>query len=160
MTNLTETEKKEREERQRKKHFLNLAGEFSVCSELLKREIQAHLTFGNQKAADVIMIDKNKKSWVVEVKTSNTSRFVTGFFQKYYSPEKEPHPDFWVLVHIDSESKNADFYVFTHEEMAQEQMKRNGKDVWEKVIGVDNVDINDLEQYKNKWDTILKMIKL
>jgi len=65
MTNLTETEKKEREERQRKKHFLNLAGEFSVCTELLKREIQAHLTFGNQKAADVIMIDKNKKSWVI-----------------------------------------------------------------------------------------------
>lgn len=34
------------------KYFLNIAGEFAVCSELAKRNIQANLTFGNKKAVD------------------------------------------------------------------------------------------------------------
>ena len=143
---------------QDEKHFLNLAGEYGVCSELAKRKIQASITLGNHKVADIIIVS-NKKSFVVEVKTTNRNKFVTGFFQKFPTPETEPCPDFWVLVHIDPEKIFAtDFYILTHEQMANEQMKRHGTTEWKPQGIVDNVLIKDLEQYKDKWDTILSGI--
>jgi hypothetical protein len=38
------------------KYYLNLAGEYRVCSELLKWNIFATVTFGNMKGADVIAV--------------------------------------------------------------------------------------------------------
>ena len=134
------------------KHFLSLAGEYGVCSELAKREIRASITYGNQKSADII-ITRDKKAYVVEVKTSKTKRIVTGFFQKYHTPET-PHPDFWVIVHINPDTLSSDFYVLTHEEMAKEQMIRNNMTTWEHINGVDNIMLSQLEEYKNKWETI------
>ena len=42
------------------KHFLNLAGEYGVCSELAKRGIHSSLTYGKQKAANIIITDVDK----------------------------------------------------------------------------------------------------
>ena len=135
------------------KHFLNLAGEFGVCAELFKRNIHANLTYGNHKATDIIVI-ANKRSFTIEVKTSMTNRVVTSFFQKFHTLET-PHPDFWVIVHIDKQSLKSVFYVLTHKEMSKEQMKRNGMTEWHKIAGgVDNVLLSQLEGYKDKWDTI------
>ena len=52
------------------KHFLNLSGEYLVCAELLKRNISASITYGNQKAADII-ITKDGRAFVVEVMKRN-----------------------------------------------------------------------------------------
>ena len=135
------------------KHFLNLAGEFGVCAELFKRNIHANLTYGNHKATDIIVIT-NKQSFSIEVKTSMTNRIVTSFFQKFHTPEIS-HPDFWVIVHINANNLQSEFYVLTHNEMAKEQMKRNGMTEWHKITGgVDNVLLSQLESYKNKWETI------
>lgn len=141
---------------QNEKHFLNLAGEYGVCSELAKRKIQASITLGNHKATDIIIVS-NKKSFFVEVKTTNKSQFPTNFFQKFPTPETEPKPDFWVLVHIDS-NLQSEFYVLTHEQMANEQNKRNKTTEWKPQGIVDNVLLSDLEQYKNKWNTILEQM--
>jgi hypothetical protein len=50
------------------------------------------------------------------VKASNSSRFVTGFYQKYVD-EMTEHPDFWVLCSFWPEDPE-DFYVLSHAEMA------------------------------------------
>ena len=140
---------------QEEKHFLSLAGEFAVCSELLKRQVVASVTYGKHKATDVIIFDKNKKVLTIEVKTSMQKRIVTGFFQKYTTKETA-HPDFWVIVNINKDNLQNEFYVLTHNEMATEQMKRNRMTEWHEVKGgVDNVMLSQLESYKNKWDTIL-----
>ena len=143
-----------KEEKNRHKHHLNLAGEYSVCAELHKRGIDANITFGNQKATDInIIIDK--QAYSVEVKTSMTKRFVTGFFQKYKLPHQMPAPDFWVLVYVYPETFISEYYVLIHEEMAKEQMKRNGMTEWKEVKGgVDNIELSQLENYKNAWNKI------
>ena len=135
-----------------------MAGEYGACSELHKREIAANITFGKEKAVDIVIISDNKV-WNIEVKTTNKSKFVTGFFQKFPTPETKPKPDFWVLVYISPNTLATDFYVLTHKEVAKEQMKLNKMTKWEKVNGVDNIPVSQLEQYKDKWDTIINVVK-
>ena len=79
------------------KYQLNLAGEYRVCAELLKRGIFATATFGNMKGPDVVACGPNRRAAVIEVEASNSSRFVTRFDQKYRTSE---HPMFWVLYSL------------------------------------------------------------
>ena len=62
-------------------------------------------------------------------------------------------------MHINSETFISDFYVLTHEEMAKEQMKRNKMTDWQKISGVDNIELQQLENYKNDWEKILNICK-
>jgi hypothetical protein len=138
---------------QSQKHFLGLAGEYAVCTELAKNEINATLTLGNHKAVDIIATNPiNNKACFIQVKASDSTRIVTGFFQKYKT-EETPHPDFWIIVHFGKDNIT-DFYVLTHSEMAKVQMERNGMTEWREVNGVDNVLLNSLSNFKNKFETI------
>ena len=136
-----------------------MAGEFAVCAELLKRGIHASVTYGNQKATDIIAIGQDKRAYVVEVKTSDSNRIVTSFFQKYYDKEMTKHPDFWVLVRIDAKTFQSDFYVLTHQEMGNAQMKRNNMTEWVQINGVDNVLLEHVSEYKGQWNSILNILK-
>ena len=65
------------------KYTLGMAGEYAVCSELLRRGINASITMGNAKATDVVVFCKtvNGNSYKkIEVKTTQTTKFVTNFF--------------------------------------------------------------------------------
>ena len=132
------------------KYKLSMAGEYGVCAELCKRGYDASITFGNMKATDIIILMPDKTYRRIEVKTSRETRFVTGFFQKYFDKSRI-HPDFWVLVQIDEEN-NSHYYILTHEEMGEVQMKRNEMDKWEKIDGCDNVLLRDLDPFKEQWD--------
>ena len=126
------------------KYYLNLAGEYRVAAELLKREIFATITYGNKKGADIYAVGPNRRTAVIEVKASNSGRFVTGFYQKYRD-EQQTHPDFWVLYRLMQDGED-EFFVLTHGEMAEAQATRNypGEPItWEQqatraVRGVDN----------------------
>jgi hypothetical protein len=59
------------------KYHLSLAGEDRVCAELLKRGVFATITFGSMKSADVYAVGSNRRAAVIEVKASQTGRFVT-----------------------------------------------------------------------------------
>jgi len=148
-----------KKDKQKAKHFLNLAGEYGVCAELFKRGVHAYITHGNQKAVD-LFITGAKKTFLLEVKTTNKKKFVTKFFQKYTSPETRPCPDFWVMACIDPVTLVTEFYVLTHKETAQEQMTVNRQTVWEEVKGgMDNIPVNQLQQYLGKWETIINAIE-
>lgn len=134
------------------KQRLGMAGEYSVCAELLKR-YDVSLTMGNAKAVDIVVFLQDQTYRGIEVKTSRDKRFVTGFFQKYYDRTKSLHPDFWVLVHIDEDYKSH-YYILTHEEMGNAQMKRNEMDTWERIVGCDNVLLKDIEQFEDRWENI------
>ena len=144
------------------KYFLNLAGEYRVASELLKRGIFATITYGNQKGADIYAIGTNRRAAVIEVKASNSNRFVTSFYQKY-KDEAHEHPDFWVLYRLGPDQAE-EFFVLTHQEMAIAQGARNfpGEDItWvqhaERVPrGVDNVLAKDLHKHAAAWDKIVQ----
>jgi hypothetical protein len=108
------------------KYHLNLAGEYRVCAELLKRELFATVTYGNKKGADIYAVGSNRVAAVIEVKASNSSRFVTSFYQKYKSSDL-PHPDFWVLYSLrsDADAFAERFFVLSHDELGRIQAVRN-----------------------------------
>ena len=138
------------------KYILNLAGEYRVCAELLRRNLFASVTIGNLKGADIHIITDRRKVIVVEVKTTASDRFVTGFFQKYKT-ETDPHPDFWVLCKLCDDGD--EFYVLSHKEMAKAQAERNGfpaKFQWAAVRekcakGVDNVTRSNVLAFADEW---------
>ena len=142
------------------KYHLNLAGEYRVAAELFKRGIFATITYGNQKGADIYAIGaETRKTAVIEVKASNSQRFVTGFYQKYRQ-ESTPHPGFWVLYRLGSDEEA--FFVLSHAEMAHAQGERNhpNRDLtWAEHAtraskGVDNVTAVALTGHRDRWEKI------
>src|SRR5665213_1544409 len=146
------------------KYYLNLAGEYRVCAELLKRGILATVTFGNMKGADIVAVGANRRAAIVEVKASNSTRFVTKFYQRYKTPDAE-HPTFWVLysVRSDGESFSDRFFILSHHELGEKQAKRNCADkplsylecVERFASGVDNVLLADVLEFEDKWQKII-----
>jgi hypothetical protein len=148
------------------KYHLSLAGEYRVASELLKRGIFATITFGNAKGADLYAIGPTRRTAIIEVKSSNSSKFVTGFYQKYQD-EMRAHPNFWVLYSM-TDPDTEEFYVLSHAEMAKVQGARNypgmSMTYAEHAIaakkGVDNVLAKDLRKYKSGWSKIAKYVRV
>ncbi len=140
----------------RYKSQLCMAGEFGVCAELSKRGHDVSLTMGNYKAVDIFVFLHDSNETVakrIEVKTSRSTRFVTGFFQKYYDKSLSNHPDYWVLVYIDP-NNISHYYILTHEEMGNVQMARNKMTTWERINGCDNVLLKDIKAYEDLWNKI------
>jgi hypothetical protein len=158
------------------KYHLSLAGEYRVASELLKRGLNATVTFGNAKSADVIAYGGNRRATVIEVKTSQQKNFVTSFYNKYESPDHD-HPDFWILMQVTQdrgEGHRDRFFILTHTELASIQAERNrayrirhgdiatDEDIpWERHYelsqgGVDNVLVTDVEPHEDEWDKIVR----
>jgi hypothetical protein len=151
------------------KDFLNLAGEYRVCAELLKRSLFATITYGNKKGVDIFAIGENRRVAVVEVKSSNSNRFVTSLFQKYPDP-KATCPDFWVLYSLRETASGFEerFFILTHKELAEAQAMRNSRGklrTYEEAAahaakGVDNVLIKDIEKFENQWSKIIDFCKM
>jgi hypothetical protein len=164
-------------------YLLSLAGEYRVCSELNRRRVFATVTYGNRKSVDVYAIsDRRERALKIEVKTSQQGNFVTKITQKFtnkavresrtkitMSDLVDDHaPDFWVLVQMQvdgNESFGDRFFVMTHHELCEEQLKRNDSYA-EKYLakhgtrpdqskGIDNLLIDDVEQFEDQWDKIV-----
>ena len=104
----------------------------------------------------------NRRTAVVEVKTSNSRRFVTGFFQKYRD-ETQEHPDFWVLYRWLGDLEQ--FFVLTNHQMAVAQAERNlpGEEFnWAQLThrGIDNVLGADLQEHLAAWHKIDRWFKI
>jgi hypothetical protein len=146
------------------KYNLNLAGEYRVAAELCLRGLFTSVTYGNKKGADLYAIGENRKAAVIEVKASQSSRFVTSLYQKYKS-EDTMAPDFWVLYSVKPIDKGFidRFFVLSHKELVQIQGEVNcpGEglsyaQIAERVArGVDNVPLKKVELHENAWDKIV-----
>lgn len=146
------------------KYNLSLAGEYRVCSELLKRGIFATVTFGNMKGTDIVAVGANRRAAIIEVKASNSTKFVTKFYQRYKTPDTE-HPTFWVLYSVrqNGELFTDRFFVLSHHELAEKQAKRNCADQPLSYLecaerfasGVDNVHLADVLECEDKWHKIV-----
>jgi hypothetical protein len=150
--------------------MLGLAGEYRVCSELIKRGLLAMLTYGNRKSADVYVIPHRRRAALrIEVKTSQNGRFVTRINQKKGLNRKNDVPDFWVLFHCKCKGDNKyeeDFFILPHKticniqkrvnrDYARRYRKKHGRQPNEEK-GVDNVQIKHVKEYRNGWELILR----
>ncbi len=149
-------------------HLLSLAGEYRVCSEIIKRGAFATVTYGNQKAVDVYVInDRSDLALKIEVKTSQKNGFVTSITQKGLADDPQA-PDFWVLFHLknNGEGNFAErFFVLSHAEICAVQKARNrayGRQYKAKhgrpydfSTGVDNVRMDDVLVHEDAWYKIV-----
>ena len=145
---------------------IGLAGEFRVASELLRRGYSAHVTYGNAKATDIIVLGTRNRFIRVEVKTSKNNRnFVTGYFPKYSCDnDLAPAPDLWVLFLPNEKKPEGDtFFLLTHKEIRELQILANNGKETKKGEGVDNIPLKILLEKrpdsKNRWELIDKLIK-
>jgi hypothetical protein len=147
------------------KYHLNLAGEYRVCSELLKRDIFATVSYGNMKGCDVIAVGPNRRAAVIEVKASQGLRFVTGYFQKYKT-KAQIRPVFWTLYSVRRTTGSFEerFFILTDEELRRAQSKRNfgaqrlsyAECARRCAKGVDNVRVDDVAEHEDAWDKIVE----
>jgi hypothetical protein len=152
------------------KDLLSLAGEHRVASELCKLGLFATITPGKRKQTDLYAINDDSKIYVrIEVKSSQTNRFVTGISQRKIKVDYNP-PHFWVLVLFERGTER--FFVLTNGEIESLQERKNkpflarfreknGKD-FDLRVGVDNLSISDLNKidHENRWDKIATEVQL
>ncbi len=144
---------------QESKTNLGIAGEYRVLSELLLRGFNAVITMGNSKGTDILVFSQNKKFLRVEVKTSKNGRnFVTSYFPKY-SESSYTDPDLWVLYqpYLFNDSGKDTFFVLTHQEVRELQLKQNKGNETKAGQGVDNISLRLLTAENiehNKWEKI------
>lgn len=135
------------------KYQIGLAGEYRVASEILRRGFYANITFGNAKATDIVVLGSGNRFIRVEVKTSKNNRnFVTSYFPKYSEPGHS-EPDVWVL-YLPNKGGMSDgdrFFLLTHKEVGELQLKVNNGKKTKKGEGVDNIPLREL--LKNRADT-------
>lgn len=154
-------------------YLLSLAGEYRVCSELIKRGVFATVTYGNHKGVDVYAIsERQERALRIEVKTSQIGHFVTGITQKEFRRDDPAAPDFWVLFQIkarEDESFCERFFVLSHMEIfdvqktvnrryAKEYRARRGTDP-DFAKGVDKVPLSTVETFEDQWSKIIERFR-
>lgn len=148
---------------QASKSQLSQFGEFSVAAELNRRGFSATVTYGNMKNTDVVAFSEHGHYAVIEVKTSTTSRFVTGI-----TPEKAKITKknvFWVLISVQQDREKAEprFFVLSDKEIKKIQMasdkvyldkyiSRHGKSFEGK--GVPSFSRSKVESFEGCWEKI------
>jgi len=98
---------------QSRKHTLDLAGEFLVAGELLRRGLHASVTYGNAKKADVVILSKSRReAIVIEVKTTSEDKWVVG------NALPNQSDDLWVFVYVPRlEKEPPRYFVLTSSEL-------------------------------------------
>ena len=134
------------------KYNLNRIGKYGVLSELLKRNVNAHLPTGRYKNIVVQYADGSESQ--VVVKTSRTQRFVTNYNQSRYHNPDRVRPDYWIIVHVDSDNVSH-FYIFTFDELGAVQTKSDGHPPEIPSRGCDCVTLPSIVDYENRWDIIV-----
>lgn len=137
------------------KQFIQLAGEFGVVSELFRREIQATLTYGNSKSADVFVIAKNGshasrievkstvgKSWIVDDRALSAKKHVVWIFVHFPKPSET----FSAAQIAEAGTASPRYHVLTSDEvkeMYEEKKKGGGFPI--------TFHHSDLQHYLNQW---------
>jgi hypothetical protein len=159
---------------QEEKSFLNLAGEFAVASELNRRHVQASITYGTSKSADVFAVSKDARRILrIEVKTTDKKKWPLG--QKV-TTEAQPPDMFWVLVQLppplnepgrDDAERGAHsprYFVLSAQELHNvwregvekyyEAYRRKHGREFDESGGVPNVLVRDVSTFEGRWQKI------
>jgi hypothetical protein len=154
------------------KQHTQMSGEFGVVSELFRRHIQATITYGNSKSADVFVISESgARAAKIEVKTSVLKKWIVGL------QAKNPLPHVvWVFVHMpkakDTVSRaevaemgasSPSYHVLTsaevkklYQEKVAETLQKAGATVKAHPIVFT---FADLQFYQNQWHKVLAALQ-
>jgi hypothetical protein len=154
----------DQESAQNRKYRLSLSGEFLVAGELLRRGMQAAVTYGNAKKADVIAIHGDKALFI-EVKTTQQPRWIVG------QRAPEASDQIWVLVFLPEEDKSPpEYYVLTGHELNailapidelyfERYLATHGEPYGDRP-GVCNLHKNLVKQHNGAWNKITSALSV
>lgn len=149
--------------KQKQKYHLSLCGEYLVAGELQRRGINASVTYGNAKSADVVAFSESRNRVItVEVKTTGQPKWVIG----NHVPESSQQP--WVFVFAPPDhSQSPEYYVVSQQEL-HEIFKNNDDGYNEKYRdkhgkefsgkGVISVKKPLLLVHKGQWEKIIRAV--
>lgn len=150
--------------RQEAKYHLSLAGEFYVAAELQRRGIAAAVTYGNAKKADVVALAGGNRAVTIEVKSTPGTRWVVGGVV----PAESSAP--WVFVHVPPEpTEPPAFFVLNQAQLYEilhpidityrrKYLEKHNQEYGEKR-GVVNLSRDQAQPFKNKWNTIVALLR-
>ena len=150
--------------RQSEKYHLSLAGEFYVAAELQRRGIAAAVTYGNAKKADVVAFSSGSLAVAIEVKSTPSQSWVVG------SCVPKPSSAPWVFVHVPANSlASPSFYVLSQQQLfdilnpvdvayRRSYLAKHGEEYGDRR-GVVNLSRDEAEPFKDRWATIVDLLK-
>lgn len=145
---------------QTEKQHIQMSGEFGVVSELFRRGVQATITYGNSKSADVFVISRRgARAAKVEVKSSVIKQWIVGI----QAANPLPHV-VWVFVHMPEPSdtisraqvaemgkSSPSYHVMTSQEVHKLYSEKNAAKT---NTGPIVFSFSDVQFYQNHWDKV------
>jgi hypothetical protein len=118
-----------------------LAGEFFVAAELLKRELQVSVTFGNTKSIDLFALNENGRTYTVQVKSLRTKNF-------FLITRAAIKPDqVYVFVILNRPGQPVDYFIAWGAQLLENELTNRFLDI-PKGPGIRN---KDLEPFRDQW---------
>lgn len=126
------------------KQKVGLAGEFFVAGELLKRNFQVSLTFGNAKAVDILAYKDEGAPKKIQVKTLRAHNAYTVDRSKLLG-------NYFVFVVLNDISSSPSYYIVSGEEICNKLNFFYGSS-----IGTTRETINygSLKEYLDNWSIL------
>jgi hypothetical protein len=153
---------------QRERSFLNLAGEFLVAGHLNRLQVEASITYGNSKSADIFAFCSIKQRVArIEVKTTDKKRWPVG--ARAICEDSAQMGVFWVLVRLPKDQSAPEYYVFSGREIVDLTSRLDGEykarykkkhGVPYKGAGLPALNLAHVVEYKDKWQTLLDYFDL
>jgi hypothetical protein len=150
--------------RQVEKYLKSMAGEFFVAAQLQRLGLNASVTYGNAKSADIVVFSTDySKCLPVEVKTTSKDKWAIG------CPIPKPSSQPWVFVYLPTElASPPEYFVLSQEELHflmlpiqteyfSKYKEKHGEPYGDRP-GNFSLRKELAAQYKNNWSTILKLI--
>jgi hypothetical protein len=118
-----------------------LAGEFFVAAELLKRNLQVSVTFGNAKSIDLFAHNENGRTYTVQVKSVRSKNF-------FLIQRAAIKPDqVYVFVILNRPSQPVDYFIAWGAQLLENELTNRFLDI-PKGPGIR---YKDLESFRDQW---------
>jgi hypothetical protein len=118
-----------------------LAGEFFVAAELLKRNLQVSVTFGNAKSIDLFALNENGHTYTVQVKSVRTKNF-------FLIPRAAIKPDqVYVFVILNQPGRPVDYFIAWGVQLLENELTNRFLD----VLKGPGIRYKDLESFRDQW---------
>lgn len=118
-----------------------LAGEFFVAAELLKRNLQVSITFGNAKSVDLFALNENGHTYTVQVKSLRTKNYFL-ISRTVIIPDQV-----YVFVILNRPGQPVDYYIALGSQLLENESGYRYLDD-AKMPGINP---KELESFRDQW---------
>lgn len=123
-----------------------LAGEFFVAAELLKRNLQVSVTFGNAKSIDLFAYHENGYKYIVQVKSVRSKNF-------FFIQRNTVNPDqVYVFVILNQPGHSVEYFIAWGAELLENELTNRFLNITRGA----GIRYKDLELFRDNWSLFEK----